>query len=259
VSEHTRSDLEGHTVVVTGGGGGVGRGVALACASAGAHVVVASPHSENGEETVALVAGAGGSGEWIRCDVTVAAEVHAAVARAVEATGRLDAMVHNATSRRSGDPVRLEEADDALFDEHIVVSLRGTYHCARAALPHLRDSQGAFVTMTSPAGMEGSFMLPLYGTVKAALRGFTKSVAREWAPDGIRVNTVSPLAMTPAMAHAYTEDPGLEARTTSRVPLGRIGAPETDIGPAVVYLLGAGSSYVTGQTLVVDGGRFMNL
>ena len=65
--------------------------------------------------------------------------------------------------------------------------------------------------------------------------------------------------MTPAMTHAYTEDPGLEARTTSRVPLGRIGDPETDIGPAVVFLLGAGSRYVTGQTLVVDGGRFMNL
>ena len=250
--------LAGRTVVVTGAGGGVGRGVAVACAAQGAHVVVASRH-ENGEETVALAAAAGGTAEWIRCDVTVAADVHAATACAVEGTGRLDAMVHNATSHRSGDPARLEDADDALFEEHIAVSLRGTYHCATAALPHLRASKGAFVTMTSPAGMEGSFMLPLYGTVKAALRGFTKSVAREWAPHGIRVNTVSPLAVTPALAHAYLEDPGLEARTTSRVPLGRIGDPETDIGPAVVFLLGDGSRYVTGQTLVVDGGRFMNL
>ena len=128
-------------------------------------------------------------------------------------------MVHNATSRRSGDPVRLEDADDALLDEHMAVSLRGTFHCATAALPHLRESAGAFVTMTSPAGMEGSFMLPLYGTVKAALRGFTKSVAREWAPYGIRVNTVSPLAMTPAMTHAYTEDPGP-------------GGPDDEPGPA---------------------------
>jgi 3-oxoacyl-[acyl-carrier protein] reductase len=250
--------LEGRTVLVTGAGGGVGRGVALACARAGAHVVVASPR-ENGEETVALIAAAGGAAEWVRCDVTVAGEVQAAVTLAVEGTGHLDAMVHNATSRRSGDPVRLEDADDALLDEHMAVTLRATFHCATAALPHLRATQGAFVTMTSPAGMEGSFMLPLYGTVKAALRGFTKSVAREWAPDGIRVNTVSPLAVTPALAHAYQEDPGLEARTTSRVPLGRIGDPETDIGPAVAFLLGDGSRYITGQTLVVDGGRFMNL
>ena len=178
-------------VVVTGGGGGVGRGVALACAREGAHVVVASRH-ENGEETVALIVAAGGAGDWVRCDVTSGADVHAAVALAVERTGHLDAMVHNATSRRSGDPVRLEHADDALLEEHMAVSLRGTFHSATAALPHLRESVGAFVTMTSPAGMEGSFMLPLYGSVKAALRGFTKSVAREWAPYGIRVNTVSP-------------------------------------------------------------------
>jgi NAD(P)-dependent dehydrogenase (short-subunit alcohol dehydrogenase family) len=250
--------LAGRTVLVTGAGGGVGRGVALACAAAGAQIVVASPR-ENGEETVALVNATGGTARWIRCDVTVPAEVHAAVAAAVERTGRLDAMVHNATSRRSGEPARLETADDALLDEHMAVSLRATFHCATAALPHLRESAGAFVTMTSPAGMEGSFMLPLYGTVKAALRGFTKSVAREWAPFGIRVNTVSPLAVTPALAHAYREDPGLEARTTSRVPLGRIGDPATDIGPAVAFLLGDGARYVTGQTLVVDGGRFMNL
>jgi 3-oxoacyl-[acyl-carrier protein] reductase len=250
--------LAGRTVLVTGGGGGVGRGVALASAAAGAHVVVASPR-ENGEETVALVAAAGGAGEWVRCDVTDAGDVHAAVTLAVQRTGHLDAMVHNATSRRSGDPARLEHADDALLDEHMAVTLRGTFHCATAALPHLRATRGAFVSMTSPAGMEGSFMLPLYGTVKAALRGFTKSVAREWAPHGVRVNTVSPLAVTPALAHAYQEDPGLEARTTSRVPLGRIGDPETDIGPAVAFLLGDGARYITGQTLVVDGGRFTNL
>jgi 3-oxoacyl-[acyl-carrier protein] reductase len=250
--------LSGRSVVVTGAGGGVGRGVALACARAGADVVVASPR-ENGQETVELIDAAGGSGAWSRCDVTSADDVRAAIALAVERGGRLDAMVHNATSRRSGDPARLETVDDALVSEHMSVSLRGTYHCATAAFPHLCDSRGAFVTMTSPAGMEGSFMLPVYGTVKAALRGFTKSLAREWAPFGINVNTVSPLAMTPAMTHAWIEDPALEARTTSRIPLGWLGDPETDIGPPVVFLLGAGARYMTGQTLVVDGGRFMNL
>ena len=245
-------------MVVTGAGGGVGRGIALSCAAAGADVVVASRH-ENGEETVALITANGGAAAWVHCDVTVAADVHAAVALAVERTGRLDGMVHNATSRRSGEPARLETVADALVDEHVAVSMRGAYLCATAALPHLRESRGALVTMTSPAGMEGSFMLPVYGTVKAALRGFTKSLAREWAPYGITVNTVSPLAMTPAMTYAWGEDPGLEARTTSRVPLGWIGDPERDIGPPVVFLLGEGARYVTGQTLVVDGGRFMNL
>jgi 3-oxoacyl-[acyl-carrier protein] reductase len=250
--------LAGRSVVVTGAGGGVGRGVALACAAAGADVIVASPR-ENGRDTVAAIEAAGGVGVWACCDVTDATGVADAVALAVARTGRLDAMIHNATSRRSGDPARLEEVDDALFEEHVSVSLRGAYHCATAALPHLRESRGSLVTMTSPAGMEGSFMLPVYGVVKAGLRAFTKSLAREWAPFDVNVNTVSPLAMSPAMVHAWKADPTLEARSTSRVPLGRLGDPETDIGPPVVFLASPAARYVTGQTLVVDGGRFMNL
>jgi len=113
--------------------------------------------------------------------------------------------------------------------------------------------------MTSPAGMEGSMGLPAYGMVKGALRGFAKSLAREWAPDGVTVNVVSPLAMSPAMEHAVQEDPALGERLAHRVPLGRVGDAEADIGPAVAFLVGPDARYVTGQTLVVDGGRFMNL
>jgi 3-oxoacyl-[acyl-carrier protein] reductase len=250
--------LDSRTVIVTGAGGGVGRGVALACATAGAHVVVAAPR-ENGAETTAAIEAAGGSAEWVRCDVTDPGDVDASVAAALERTGRLDVMVHNATSRRSGDPVRLEDVDDALFEEHVSVSLRAAYSCAIAALPQLQANRGSLVTMTSPAGMEGSLTLPAYGAVKAALRAFTKSLAREWAPLGITVNTVAPLAMTPAMVHAWQEDPSLEARVTNRVPLGWLGDPEADIGPAVVFLASEGARYVTGQTLAVNGGRFMNL
>ena len=115
------------------------------------------------------------------------------------------------------------------------------------------------ILMTSPAGMDGSLMLPAYGVVKAALRGFAKSLAREWAPIGVNVNLVSPLARTPALDKAYRENPGMEERIAGLVPLGRVGDPETDIGPAVAFLAGDGARYITGQTLVVDGGRFMTL
>ncbi|HLM17242.1 MAG TPA: SDR family oxidoreductase, partial [Acidimicrobiia bacterium] len=84
--------------------------------------------------------------------------------------------------------------------------------------------------MTSPAGIEGSATLPMYATMKGALRGFAKSLAREWAPFGITVNVVSPLAFSPAMANAIVEDPALEGRLNQRVPLGRVGDPETDVG-----------------------------
>jgi NAD(P)-dependent dehydrogenase (short-subunit alcohol dehydrogenase family) len=252
------AQLSGRTVLVTGAGGGVGRGVALACASEGAHVVVTS-RGENGAETVALIETRGGAAEWIRCDVTRQSDVEAAVDSAVASTGGLDAVVHNATSRRSSEPVRLEAVDDELWEEHASVSLRAAYYCATAARPHLEARRGRLLLMTSPAGMEGSPTLPVYGIVKGALRGFAKSLAREWGPHGVTVNLVSPLAETPALEQAMIEDPAMRARLAARIPLGRVGDSETDIGPVVAFLLGEGARYITGQTVVVDGGRFMGL
>jgi 3-oxoacyl-[acyl-carrier protein] reductase len=113
--------------------------------------------------------------------------------------------------------------------------------------------------MTSPAALEGSVALPAYGAVKGALRGLAKSLAVEWGPLGITVNCLSPLAQTPALDNAYRQNPALEPRLRQVVPLGRVGDPERDIAPVVVFLLGAGARYITGQTIVVDGGRFTGL
>ncbi len=250
--------LAGRTLVVTGAGDGVGRGIAIACGTRGAYVVVASPR-ENGAETAGLVTEAGGTADWIRCDVTERTDVEAAVAKAVAKAGRLDAMVHNATSRRSSEPVRLEEVDAELWREHAGVSLRGAYLCAQSALTALRATAGSLVLMTSPAGMEGSRMLPVYSVVKGAIRGFTKSLAREWGPLGVRVNAVSPLALTPAIEHAIEADPPLADRLARRVPLGRVGDAATDVGAVVAFLVSDAARYITGQTVVVDGGRFMGL
>jgi NAD(P)-dependent dehydrogenase (short-subunit alcohol dehydrogenase family) len=250
--------LAARSILVTGAGRGLGRGIALACAAAGARVVVASPR-ENGAETAAEIEARGGSAAWTRCDATVATDVEAAVAAAVERNSGLDVVIHNAISRRSSEPVRLEDVDDALWQDHASVSLRGAYYCARAAFPHLRRRRGRLIVMTSPAGIEGSAMLPVYGTVKGALRGFAKSLAREWAPFGVTVNAISPLAETPAMTSAYEKDPTLEARLARAVPMGHLGDPEVEVGPAVVFLASDGAGYITGQTLAVDGGRFMTL
>ena len=252
------ASLAGRSVVITGAGAGVGRAIALECAAHGATVVVAAPN-RNGAETVECIVDRGGAAVWSQCDVTVAAEVERAVALAVERTGALDAIIHNATSRFSSEPARLEAVDEQLLDDHVAVSLRGAYHCARAAADALRPGRGRFVLMTSPAGMEGSATLPVYGIVKGALRGFAKSLAREWAAMGATVNLVSPLAQTPAMVKAYEADPNLEARLAARIPLGHVGDAEREIAPAVVFLLGDGAAYITGQTIVVDGGRFMGL
>jgi 3-oxoacyl-[acyl-carrier protein] reductase len=248
--------LTGRVVLVTGGGAGIGRALCLACAEAGADVVVAGP-ADNAAETAALAAGGGGSALFVR--MTVAADVEAAVALAVARYGGLDAVVHNATSRRSSEVVAIDEIDEAAWEDHVAVSLRGAYHCAHSALPHLRARRGRFIVMTSPAALEGSVALPAYATVKGALRGLVKSLAVEWGPFGVTALCVSPLARTPALDRAFSANPALEPRLRRVVPAGRIGDPETDIAPVVVFLLGDGSRYISGQTIVVDGGRFTGL
>lgn len=248
--------LDGQTVLVTGSGAGVGRGIAMALAADGAHVVVASRSNSGVADEIDA---RGHRATWARCDVTVPDQVVDSVAVALAETGRLDAVVHNATSNKSSQPHRLIEVDRQLFDDHYSVSVGGARHFAAAAYSALRERGGTFLVFTSPAGIEGSATLPLYATMKGALRGFAKSLAREWAPHAITVNVVSPLAYSPAMTAAIEADPPMEERLSRRVPLGRIGDPEGDVGPAIAFLVGPSARYITGQTIGVDGGHFTNL
>jgi NAD(P)-dependent dehydrogenase (short-subunit alcohol dehydrogenase family) len=258
VDDPVTGELTGKVVLVTGAGAGIGRALCLACGRAGADVVVTGP-GDNAAQTAALVTDGGGSALFVRTDVTRPDHVQSAVDTAVTRFGGLDGVVHNATSRHSSAVATIDEIQPADWEDHVAVSLRGAYHCARAALGHLRDRQGRFILMTSPAGIEGSVALPAYGAVKGALRGMVKSLAVEWGPLGGTAVCVSPLAHTPALDQAYIENPALEPRLRQVVPLGRVGDSETDIAPVVVFLLGDGARYITGQTIVVDGGRFTGL
>ena len=249
--------LAGKVVVVTGGGAGLGREICVDLAAAGASVVIASL-SSNGAETAALV-DAVGTGRHVTADVGVQADMQRVVDTAIAEYGGLDAIVHNATSRHSSGVESIDDLTDAVWDDHVAVSLRGAYHCAVAGFAALRESGGRFVVMTSPAGIEGSAARPAYSAVKGAVRGLVKSLALEWGPHGITVVGVSPLAVTPAMASAYQAEPALEERLNALVPLGRVGDLATDIAPVVRFLLEDGSRYITGQTIVVDGGRFTTL
>jgi NAD(P)-dependent dehydrogenase (short-subunit alcohol dehydrogenase family) len=251
-------DLSGKVLLVTGGGAGIGRAICLYCARAGASVVVAGPGG-NAEQTASLVRSAGGTAISVQADVTSAEQMRAAVGVGVDRFGGLDAMVHNATSRLSSHVGTIDGLSEDVWGDHVAVSLTGAYNCARAALPALQERGGRLVLMTSPAAMEGSTLLPAYSAVKGAIRGFTKSLAIEWGPLGVTVAAVSPLAMSPAMENAYREDPKLEPRLRRLVPLGRVGEPTLDIAPVVAFLASSGSRYVTGQTIIVDGGRFTTL
>lgn len=252
------SALTGRVVLVTGGGAGIGEAVCRACAEAGAHVLVTAP-AANGEQTAAQITASGASAHYVQADVGSLADMQRAVAEAVTRFGGLDAVVHNATSRHSSVVTSLADLDPAVLDDHLAVSVGGAFNCAKAALPYLRERRGRLVVMTSPAAMEGSSTLPAYGAVKGALRGFAKSLALEEGPHGVNVTAVSPLAVTPALHRAFASNPDLEPRLRQLVPLGRVGDPFLDIAPVLTFLLGDGARYITGQTLVVDGGRFTGL
>lgn len=253
------AELNGRTALVTGAGDGIGRGISLALGAVGARVVVSARRAESGEPVVDEIVRRGGAAVFAPCDVTRPADIDTAVTAAVDAFGGLDIVVHNAVSRRSSEVVALEAVDEELWEAHLSVSVRATYHCARAAFPYLRKRPGRFIVLSSAAGIEGSVGVPVYAAVKGAQRGLAKSLAREWGPFGITVNCIAPVAATPALENAFKENPDLHDRLVGRIPLGRIGDPEADIGTTAVFLAGDGAGYITGQTLVVDGGSFMGL
>lgn len=250
--------LLGQVAMVTGAGQGVGEGIARAMAAAGAAVVVATRRAVTGEPVADSIRAAGHDAVFVRCDVARSDDVRAAVAEAVGRFGGLDVMVHNAVSPPGG-PRPLQHADSRTVGSQIATAVTGTYNCARHGFRHLRRRPGSMILLTSPAGVEGSASLPVYATVKAAQRGIVKSLAREWGPYGVRVNAIAPVARTPAMEAAVAANPGLDQRLAGRTALGRIGDAATDIGPVAVFLASEQSRYVTGQTIVVDGGGFLGL
>ena len=251
--------LLGRTAIVTGAGQGVGEGIARALAAAGANVVIAARRIATGEPAAQAIRDRGHRAICVQCDVAVRADIERAVAETIVHFGALDIMVHNAVSA-VGPVTEVQDASDEVWDGLLHTALRASFNCAQVALSHLRDRDGStLILVTSPAGIEGSADRATYGAVKAGQRGFAKSLAREWGPLGVRVNCIGPVAMTPAMEIAYRANPHLEERLNARTPLGRIGDPESDIGAVAVFLASDMARYMTGQTLIVDGGGFLGL
>jgi NAD(P)-dependent dehydrogenase (short-subunit alcohol dehydrogenase family) len=250
--------LEGTTAIVTGAGGGVGFGIAMALAQHGANVVVAARRAENGEPAARAIRAVGATAVFVQCDVADRASIQATVDQTVATFGGLDCMVHNAVSA-VGPPTEIQDIGPELWHGMLATAVRATFDCAQIAYPHLRAAQGSYLIVTSATGVEGSPYLPVYGMVKAAQRGFGKSLAREWGPLGIRVNMLGPVAMTPALEVAFVANPVLEQRLVGRTPLRRLGDPASDIGPAAVFFASDLARFVAGQTLMVDGGGFLGL
>ena len=244
--------LDGQVAVVTGAGSGVGRGIALALAGEGARVAVTGRTVAKCESVAAEIAARGGTAFALRCDVRSRADVDASVAATVARWERIDTLVNSAQSIAYGPIRRITEADGELTWQS---GPMGSLRTMQACLPHLRQTRGSVINVASGSGIEAQAGMGMYAMTKEAIRTLTRVAAVEWGRFGIRVNVVCPLADTPGLDHWKGDMPeAFETQVVSRIPLGRIGDPEQDIGRAVTWLAGPDAGYVTGMTLMLDGG-----
>lgn len=256
------SALVGRTAIVTGAGSGIGEAVAHDLAGRGANVVVASRRVDNGAPVAASIRAAGGTAICVPTDVTDAAAVQRCVARTLAEFGGVEIIVHNALKGGDGaDTHGLSPDDlDRVWDPMSRTSVWALLYYARSAARSLRAAgdRGRLVVTSSAAGVTGSPYRPLYAAVKAAQRSLVKALAREWGPSGVTVNAVAPLAATSGLLEAFEKTPAVKASIEARSALGRVGSP-VDVAAAVSFLVGDDARYVSGQTLVADGGWFTGL
>jgi 3-oxoacyl-[acyl-carrier protein] reductase len=238
--------------LVTGAATGIGRAVAVRLARAGLGVAVNYSRSEaEARETVALVRRHGVPALLCQANVADDAAVRAMVARCREELGGLDVLVNNAGTTRFVEHTDLEALTDEVWDEILNVNLKGTFYACRAAMPLLTERGGSVVNVTSVAGLQGHGSSIPYAASKAALNCLTKSLARAFAPR-VRVNAVAP---GPVLTRWLADHQDMVERSVRATPLGRAATPD-DIADAVVFLA-VGNTLITGQVLIVDGGRTM--
>jgi 3-oxoacyl-[acyl-carrier protein] reductase len=250
VSTSTSNDpfLAGKTALVTGASRGIGKAIAIQLARRGANVACVATQAERCAETVAACVAAGGTAEAFGVDVADGPAVAALVEQVASTGGGLHVLVNNAGITRDQLLLRMSAAD---FERVVAVNLTGTFHFMKAAARPLMKSRGRVVNISSVVGVIGNAGQANYSASKAGVIGLSLSLAKELAGRGVTVNCVAPGYIATDMTAAL--DAAAAQKLAESIPLGRIGQAE-EIALAVDYLVGPGGAYITGQTLIVDGG-----
>jgi NAD(P)-dependent dehydrogenase (short-subunit alcohol dehydrogenase family) len=246
--------LEGRVAFVTGAGRGIGRGVAQALAEEGAQIGLMDIEGDAAQETAVLLRGLGVDAVAVQGDVARREDCERAIASTVERFGGLDVLVNNAAWTPTPG-LRLMEFDDATFERVLATNLHATFYCMQIAHPHfIARGRGAIINFASGSGTIGNEAQGAYAAAKEGIRGLSRTAAREWGPEGIRVNVVCPFANSPGMVEWAALDPEGHAAAIEQIPLRRVGDCHEDVGRVCVFLASDEAAYVTAQTMWVDGG-----
>ncbi len=246
-------ELEGKIGLVTGGTSGIGRDASIFFARAGAKVVVAGRREAEGKETIEQIRAAGGEGLFVKADVSRAADVEALVQKTVEKFGRLDVAFNNAGVEGNWIPIAEQSEED--WDRTIDINLKGVWLSLKHEIRQMlkQGGGGAIVNMASVAGWIGSAGAATYCASKHGVIGLTKSAALETARSGIRINAVCPAVIETPMGERIFGAPEMKKYAIGLHPIGRFGTP-MEVAEAVVWMCSERASFMTGQSLVLDGG-----
>lgn len=245
-------DLKGRTALITGSSRGIGRSIAERMAEVGARVVVSSRKLDACEEVVSAIRKAGGEAIAIACNISNKSELQTLVDRSREAFGKIDILVCNAAVNPHFGPT--QEIPDSAFQKVIDCNIRSNHWLCQMVVPEMAErGDGAVLIVSSIGGLKGSAALGTYGLSKAADMALARNLAVEWGPRNVRVNCIAPGLVRTDFARALWENPQIYQQTVERYPLRRIGEPDEIAGTAI-FLASRAGSFITGQTIVVDGG-----
>jgi NAD(P)-dependent dehydrogenase (short-subunit alcohol dehydrogenase family) len=246
--------LQDKVAIITGGAGGIGSGMAKAMAKEGAIVTIVDLNEEAGTVMEKELQAISPKSMFLQANLMDRENLGQIIETVAEKYGRLDVLVNNAHAAKQ---VTIEETTQADLDLSFGTGFYPTFYLMQASLPYLKESKGNVINFASGAGLAGHETQGVYAAAKEAIRGLSRVAANEWGRFGINVNIISPLADSPGVQAWAKAQPEYYEAVRSKIPMGRFGDVENDIGRVAVFLASEDSQYITGQTIMVDGGSLM--
>ncbi|GGH36805.1 SDR family NAD(P)-dependent oxidoreductase [Paenibacillus segetis] len=243
--------LDGKVAIITGGASGIGKGMAMAFVKEGAKVVIVDLNEEVGLQSIQELQIYQPESIFIQANLADHNKLQGIIQQAIDTFGKLDILVNNAHASRMKSFDQITQED---FDLSFNTGFYPTFYLMQAALPYLKETKGKIINFSSGAGLNGDVGQATYAAAKEAIRAITRVAANEFGPFGINVNLISPIANSPGVQKWAEEEPEYYRTMLSKIPLGRLGELESDIGRVAVFLASEDSDYITGQTIMVDGG-----